>query len=718
MTGVVIFGGTLEGRRIAEAFQDTTLELHICVATEYGATLLPDSSNIYIHTGRMDEMAMREFLSDISPAHCLDATHPYAVEVTANIRKACGELGLSYIRVTRREETVEALDGQNNKRVVYLESVEAAAEFLDQTQGKILITTGSRDLEKYTGIQDYQTRCIARVLPALSVLEKCRALGFEGRSLIGMQGPFGEELNYWMLKQVNASWMVTKSSGREGGYQEKYRAALKAGVNLVVIGRPEEICLDTKPEGSNERSFGKKNRVSEAVSADGRDMTNSDTAIGVSAKIKTGETIMTLSQAIAFLREYSGLTKRREIYLIGMGPGAENLLTGEARSCLQKCDVLIGAQRMLDIWQESRQKPSFISYRQEEILSFLRENPQYYRIGLVYSGDIGFFSGAKGMRELLQEYEIHPVSGIASPIYFLDRLGIPWDSVRLVSCHAQQCNIIPLIRQKKRVCALLGEKNAAADICRQLQKFGMEQVKITVGEKLSYPEERIFSGNPGQMALQESDSLAVVLFENPAASNIQAGPGIRDSEFLRGRVPMTKQEIRVLSLAKLELAKNSVVYDIGAGTGSVSVEAALQCSGGHVYAMERNQEAVALILKNAEKFGAANLEVITGEAPDCLEGLPAPTHVFIGGAGGRLSEIIKAVREKNREARFVINAITLETLAMAEKIRIDFPEYANLELKQINVSDSIPLGRYHRMEAMSQVYIISFGGRRERGNGE
>ncbi len=184
--------------------------------------------------------------------------------------------------------------------------------------------------------------------------------------------------------------------------------------------------------------------------------------------------------------------------------------------------------------------------------------------------------------------------------------------------------------------------------------------------------------------------------------------GIKDSEFIRGKVPMTKEEIRILSIAKLQLAGDSVLYDIGAGTGSVSVEAALQHSKGIVYAIERNAAGIDLIRANRDKFKISNMEVVEGEAPECLDGLPAPTHVFIGGSGGRLIEIIRAVREQNNAARFVVNAVTLETIGELRKIRDVFPEYSNMEIVQIGVSRSKEMGGYHMMCAENPVYIASF----------
>ncbi len=672
MSCIVIFGGTAEGRQLAEFFLDSELQIHISVATEYGAGLLPKRPNIRVHCGRMDKDEMKVFLSGLLPDFCVDATHPYAALATENICKACEETGVPYRRLLREEIG----DFSAQEEVVYVDSAEEAADFLDHTTGKILITTGSRDLEKYTAIRDYKSRCIARVLPTVQVMEKCSSLGFEGKNVIGMQGPFCEELNYWMLKQLNAEWMVTKSSGECGGYREKCEAALRANARLVVIRRPEE---------------------------------RSDA--------------LTLSETIRFLEDYYKIDRERKrpdkatrqvrkVYLIGMGPGSRKLICREAQECIENCDVLIGAKRILEPYIHEN-KPYYNSYRKDEILAYLKEHPQVYSAAVLYSGDIGFYSGARGMREALAEegFQVIPVSGIASPIYFLNKLGIGWDEVHLVSCHGQDRNLIPLIRHERRVCTLIGKSDTITQTCKKLLDFHMDDVRITVGEWLSYPTERVVSGTPAELLKEKFDSLSLALFENPGCEPVRAGWGISDENFFRDRVPMTKQEIRVISLSKLKLSGGFVLYDIGAGTGSVSVEAALSRDDGYVYAIEKNPVAVSLILQNKNKFRTENLEVIEGTAPEAFRTLAAPTHVFIGGSGGNLIEIIRRVREKNENARFVLNAVTLETIAQIEEINREFDVYSDMEVVQVNTAKSRPLGGYHLMSAQNPVYIVSFGGK-------
>lgn len=263
---VVIFGGTTEGRQLAEYLiqlnkkqKMQTIEVHVCVASEYGAQVLPDAAALKVHVGRLEQADMQEFLQAVHADLCVDATHPYAVIVTQNIYQACKAVEVPYVRVRRemQEESpnvnqnvqvncahIEDADGEMHtceaSDSVYVEDTQAAVDYLKGVTGNILITTGSKELHLYTQIPDYELRCTARVLPTRSVVEACTELGFTGKHLICMQGPFDLEMNLATLRYANADFLVTKASGKNGGYDEKCEAALAAGVHLVVIGRPRE----------------------------------------------------------------------------------------------------------------------------------------------------------------------------------------------------------------------------------------------------------------------------------------------------------------------------------------------------------------------------------------------------------------------------------------------------------------------------------------------
>lgn len=694
MDAIIIFGGTTEGRELAEALGDTATEVYLCVATAYGASLLPRYSNVKVCTGRMDAGDMEALLQTVKPGLVVDATHPYAVVVTENIKKVCQRLSCPLLRILREEadsggifggaahKTAGSVEGER----IFVSSVEAAAAYLADTKGKILITTGSKELEKYAGIEAYRSRCIARVLPDLAVIEKCAGLGFTGRNLIAMQGPFSEEMNYQMLKQTGCSYLVTKDSGKEGGYAEKCKAAMRAGVKLIVVARPGEAAGDN------------------TVNSGGK------------------ETAMSLQEALEYLSGMYDLNLKRTAYLIGAGPGAAELFTGEAVSCLQESDCVIGAERILKSCSRIVQKPQFSAYRAEDVAAILREHREFRKAALVYSGDIGFYSGGMGMAELLKDFKVVLVSGISTVQYFLNRIGAGWQDTELVSRHGRQTCLIPLLLRKGKVFTLLGRDGEAAEICRSLIELGLDGVRVAVGESLSYPEERIVQGTPQELQEMEFDRLSVMYLEYKREEGSRVvTPGLRDKCFIRNcggehavlegkPVPMTKQGIRILSLAMLELTEDAVVYDIGAGTGSVAVEAARLCPAGYVYAIERKRQAAELIKRNRIRFHTENLSIAEGAAPEILDTLPAPTHVFIGGSGGNLLEIIETVRKKNPAARFVVNAVTLETMAQIQRIPEVFSEYQDMEVLLAGLSKSGTAGNYHMMYAENPVLIVCFGG--------
>ena len=187
-----------------------------------------------------------------------------------------------------------------------------------------------------------------------------------------------------------------------------------------------------------------------------------------------------------------------------------------------------------------------------------------------------------------------------------------------------------------------------------------------------------------------------------------AGLGIEDEAFIRGKVPMTKQEIRVLTMIKARISPTDIVWDVGAGTGSMSVEAALLANQGHVYAIERNAEGVSLIEKNREKFGVDNLTVVEGEAPDALKGLPDCNAAIIGGSGSRLSDILDEISARLKTGgRVVINCITIQTLAAALDYMRGHDGDFSYEAIQVQINRLQAVGAYDMAKAINPIYIVT-----------
>jgi len=295
--------------------------------------------------------------------------------------------------------------------------------------------------------------------------------------------------------------------------------------------------------------------------------------------------------------------------------------------------------------------------------------------------------------------------GISSVQVLAARLLRPWQDWRLVSAHGADCDPVAAVMAGRPVFFLTGGVQGPAALCAELAGAGLGGLEAVVAENLSYPEERILHGTVGEFADCQFAPLNVLLVEPPLLKRNAVTQGIADREFIRGSSPMTKQEVRAAALAKLCVRPDDTLWDVGAGTGSVSVEMALLAREGRVFAIEQKPEACGLVEENKARFGAYNLRVVRGEAPAALAALPVPDAVFIGGSGGALAEILQAVQEKNPQARVCVSAVTVETLSEALHVLAGLGK--STHVTQLAVGRSKAAGRLHMMLAENPVYLIT-----------
>ena len=664
MKDVFIFSGTTEGRSLATWLASKGVMVHVRVATDYGADVMEPDDNIDVQVGSCGGAeGIARVISENMYEFVVDATHPYATTVSKHIREGCQQAGAEYIRLRREDSDVSEDD------IVTVDTVSDAVDYLKDREGVILAATGSKELDRYTAIPDYRERVVARVLSTMDSVKRSVELGFEGRNLICAQGPFPEDVNYATLRQIDARYLVTKDSGTVGGYEEKVRAARRAGVTVVLVRKPDD------------------------------------------SGHPYDEVMSMLEQRLGIPHEETvpEPAGRREVLLVGIGMGPGDM-TVRATEKVRRADLLIGARRMLDAVDTSG-RDVLAEYRSDAIVDYMDSNPEYGRIAVLLSGDIGFYSGAKGLLSKIDRsrYDVDTEAGISSAVYLCSKMGETWQDAYLTSAHGRDSNIVGLVNTHPKVFTLLSGEDTVHAMCRQLFDYGLNDVSVTIGQDFGYPTERIFTGTPSECLDTEFGDLCVALIVNPDPDT-RNPVGIPDEEFTRGDAPMTKSEVRALSVAKLKLSPDSVVYDVGAGTGSVSVEMALTAFEGRVYAIEREDVAADLIEVNKRKFRASNIEVVRGLAPDAMADLPTPTHAFIGGSAGNLKQIVQCLLDKNPDVRVVINSVTIETMSETLQVIREL-NLVEEEFVNITVARSRRLGKYHLMTGQNPVYIAVVRGR-------
>ncbi|MEG2891934.1 MAG: precorrin-6y C5,15-methyltransferase (decarboxylating) subunit CbiE [Clostridium sp.] len=392
-----------------------------------------------------------------------------------------------------------------------------------------------------------------------------------------------------------------------------------------------------------------------------------------------------------------------KIYIVGVG--VKSHTTNRAIEIINSSDVLIGAKRVLKVFENNNAK-RVEAYKLPDIQRVINNNPFADRISILVSGDSGFFSAAASIIEGIDR-DIEIIPGISSLSYFAARLSIPFEDIKVLSLHGRHGGVVGSVMENHRTFILTDGENSPKVICRSLYKRGFRNLLIYIGERLSYSNERIVIDDIENVMNMDFDPLNVVIIENPHPVNKDISlSGIGDEEFIRGNVPMTKCEVRRISVSKMKLNNDDIIYDIGAGTGSVAIEAALSATYGRVYAIEKEDDAVGVLERNRLKFSAYNMKVVHGIAPDCLEDLPCPDTVFIGGSCGRLESIIESVFYKNPYARIVVNAITLETISEALNCFKKFP-FNDVEITHVSIAKAKSVGEFNMMMGQNPVYIFS-----------
>lgn len=406
----------------------------------------------------------------------------------------------------------------------------------------------------------------------------------------------------------------------------------------------------------------------------------------------------------------------RKVTIIGAGPGNPDLLSRAALDAIDIADVVIGAHRALVGIDVPPDVVRCELVKTADIVAALTDAASWQRAVVVMTGDVGLFSGARRLVEALSgdaRVDVRIIPGISSASYLAARLARPWQDWRFASAHGVACDIVAEAERAGELFLVTSGGEDPSRLSGELVQAGFGDARVTVAERLSYPDERITCATASEIAGQTFDDLNVMLIEfaGGAASSRwpYASSGIPDELFIRGDVPMTKQEVRAVALAKLRLAATDTVWDVGAGTGSVSIEAALVARAGSVWAVERNATGVRLIRENADAFGCGNVHAVPGVAPEALAKLPVPDAVFVGGSAGELPSIVEAALEKNSQVRLCVPCVTVETLTEACAL-LSGSRFKGFEACQVSAARAEAVGSHHLMKAQNPVFLVSARG--------
>ena len=397
------------------------------------------------------------------------------------------------------------------------------------------------------------------------------------------------------------------------------------------------------------------------------------------------------------------------ITICGIGPGNPNLILPAVYASVERSEVVVGGKRHLELFDCRGKEVVEITGRQEELVVLMQKH-RHRTITILVSGDTGFHSLMRTFKAHFPEISVSVIPGISSYQYFFAKQQLTYEDAFISSVHGQSINFIQKVKNYPKVFLLTDENNSWKYIANLLSSNELGECVMHVGNNLSYSTETIITAKASELIdAEHAFKLCSVIIENPnhSATLEPVSFGISDAAFLRGKVPMTKEEVRVVALSKLHLHSSDHLLDVGAGTGSVSIEGALLLTCGWVTAIERKPEAVALIKANVQQFGVQNITIKEGFAPEQLIGCKGVTKVFIGGSGGELPAILDWVAHNTApKTEVVITAVTLNTLELARGY-FTASAFEQPEIVQVAITRIERVGQYDMMQSNTPVWIIS-----------
>ena len=399
---------------------------------------------------------------------------------------------------------------------------------------------------------------------------------------------------------------------------------------------------------------------------------------------------------------------QEKIYLVGAGIEGWEGFGARALEVINEAEVLIGHQRHLDTFPDFRGEKRVLGDL-SAMLDFLKETGK--RVVVLGSGDPNFFGVGRFLLRNLPKERVEIFPNVTSVQYAFARIKEPWDDAIFVSVHGRGLKgAIDRIVAAEKAAVLTDNVNTPAVIARELIARGADGYEAWLCEDLGLPTEKFTRTDVKGLAELSCSPLNILILINTWEPNLVNYPvlGIDDDEYATAKKLITKQEVRAVTLAKLSLQDDLVLWDIGAGSGSISIEAGNLMPNGKVFALEKNPQYLTFIRGNLKKFAARNVLLVEAFAPEGLDDLPDPDRVFIGGSGGMLEEIIEAVDRRLKPDGFIVlNAVTLDTLTKA----VEFLESRGylVEVACVNIAKTRGLSEFKLFEAHNPVYVISAG---------
>ncbi len=395
---------------------------------------------------------------------------------------------------------------------------------------------------------------------------------------------------------------------------------------------------------------------------------------------------------------------RHELILVGGGSGTAEYLLPAAKQALEQVDCVIASERFLQLIKAKKTSPmGSVSSLLEALPNWLERES----LGIVVSGDPLLYSLCRTIMTCYPDLPIQVIPGIGSLQLLGAAFGLTMEDAAILSMHGRECTagkIACTVAEHSVTFFFCSQSQGPKEIAAALLAYGLEETELFVGANLTYPEQVLRHGTPAEWFDQENPSLCVAAVKNASPKPVMRPALLPDSAFLRNASPMTKEEVRAVILSKLRLQPDAVVWDLGAGTGSISIECARMCPFGSVYAVEYKETALEILEKNKAYFQTEHLTIIPGRAEEQIKLLPVPDCVFIGGSSGTMAQLVGFICTLPKKVRLVVSAVTLETQAELYSLLKDLPRF---EVIQIAVSCGKQVGRYRVLDSNHPILLFS-----------